>query len=62
MPPGVLHPGPQHKKDVDLLEQVQRRVTKNIQRVEQRQAEKAEVIQPGVEKALGRPYYDFPVP
>lgn len=28
----------------------------------QRQAVKAEVVQPGVEKALGRLYYGFPVP
>lgn len=35
-PPVVLCPilGPQHKRDVDLLEQVQRRVTKMIRGLE----------------------------
>jgi len=43
---------PQHRKDMDLLEWVQRRATKIVRRA----------VQPAEEKALGRPYWSLPVP
>ncbi|KAK4821984.1 hypothetical protein QYF61_006232 [Mycteria americana] len=50
---------PQHRKDMDLLEQVQRRATKMSRGMEHLSYEerlRAGVVQPGEEKALGRPY------
>ena len=49
--------GPQHEKDMELLEYVQRRTTKMIQR-----AERSMALHPGGEKAAGRPYSSLPVP
>ena len=47
---------PQHKKDMELLEQIQTRATKNDQRAEAPplwgQAERARSFQPGEQKAL----------
>ena len=55
---------PQHKKDLDLLERVQRRAT-NGQRDEAPllwgQAERVGAVQPGEEKASGRPYRNLSV-
>ena len=51
--------GPQHKKDVELLQQIQRMATKMIERLEHLSYE--ELIQPGDEKALGSLSYGFPV-
>ena len=58
----------QRKKDMDLLERVQRRATKmeEGQRAGApllwRQAERVGVVQPGEEEAPGRPYSSLPVP
>jgi len=50
---------PQHRKDMDLLEWVQRRATKNDQRAQvpllRGQARRVGAVQPGEEKAVGRP-------
>jgi len=49
---------PQHRKDVELLEQVQRRATKMISEgcpLLRGQAERVGAVQPGEEKAVGRP-------
>ena len=57
-----LHMSPQHRKDVDLLERVQRRVTKMIWGLEHllwAKAERVGVLQPGDEKALRRPVAAF---
>ncbi|KAK4815071.1 LOW QUALITY PROTEIN: hypothetical protein QYF61_015355 [Mycteria americana] len=56
--------GPQYKKDMDLLEQVQRRATKMFKELEHLSCEerlRAGVVQPGEEKALGRPYCGFSI-
>ncbi|NXW12079.1 SMCA2 protein, partial [Fregetta grallaria] len=57
--------GPQHKKDMDLLERVQRRATKMIRELKHlpcevlsSQAERVGVVQPGEEKASRRPAED----
>ncbi|PKU34288.1 hypothetical protein llap_15409 [Limosa lapponica baueri] len=51
--------GSQHKKDMDLLEWVQRRAHEDDQRggvlLLQGEAERIGVVQPGEEKAPGRP-------
>jgi len=48
---------PQNRRDVDLLEHIQRRATKMIQGMEQlsSEAERTGAVQPGEEKAQGRP-------
>ena len=57
---------PQQKKDMEQLEQVQRRTMKmtgGLDHLPSRgQAERAGALQPGEEKALGRPYSGLPVP
>jgi len=57
---------PQHRKDMELLEWDQRRVTKIDQRAGTPllggEAERDGVVQPGEEKALTRPYSNLPVP
>lgn len=49
--------GPQHRKDMDLLEQVQRRPTKMIRGMKhlslRDKAERTGIVQPGKKKALG---------
>ncbi|GAB0203623.1 hypothetical protein GRJ2_002827900 [Grus japonensis] len=49
--------GPQYRRDMELLERVQRRATKML-----RHAETVGVVQPGEEKAPERPYSSLPVP
>ena len=56
---------PQYRKDMDLLEQIQRRATKMIRGMEHLSYEdrlRVWVVQPGEEKAPGRPYSGLPVP
>ena len=55
---------PQHKKDTELLEQVQRRVTERFRRLEHLFCEErggAGLVQLGEEKAPGRLHCDPPV-
>jgi len=60
-PPGVLCPAldPQHTTDMELLEQVQRRAAKMVRAMEHVSYEerlRVGAVQPGEEKAAGRPY------
>ncbi|KAK4827700.1 LOW QUALITY PROTEIN: hypothetical protein QYF61_020978 [Mycteria americana] len=64
--PGVLPPALElsAQEDMELLERVQRRAMKMIRGLEhlslQGQAERVGVVQPGEEKAAGRPYSSLP--
>ena len=57
---------PQHKKNMDLLEQVQRRATKTIRGMEhfpyKARLRELRLVQHGEEKAPGRPQSSLPVP
>jgi len=56
---------PQHRTDMDLLEQVQRRPTKILRDgrpLVQGQAERVRAVQPEEEKAPGRPCSSLPIP
>lgn len=52
----MFNPGPQNRKHLDQIEHVQRRPQG------WREAERAGVVQPEEEKAVGKPYSDIPVP
>lgn len=52
---------PQHKKDVDLLKQFQRRATKLIKRLKHLSDKNVGAVQHGEEKALMRSYSSLPV-
>jgi len=57
---------PQHKKDMELLEQVQRSTTKMIRGLEhlsyKERLRKLGLVQPGESKAPGRPSSRLPLP
>jgi len=56
---------PQHKKDMELLEQVQRSTMKMIRGLKHtpyKNRLRAEALQPGEKKARRRPYSSLPVP
>ena len=57
---------PQYKKDMDLLEQVQRRTMKMIRGLERLFSEerlgRVGIVQPGEGRAVGRPYCGLSVP
>jgi len=56
---------PQHSKDKDLLERVQRSARKMIRELEHLSYEerlRVGAVQPGEEKAAGRPYCSLPTP
>ena len=56
---------PQHKKDMELLEKVQRSTMKMIRGLEHHPYEgrlRSEALQSGEEEALRKPYSNLPVP
>lgn len=68
-PPGMLHSnsgaGPQHKKYMDLLEQVQRRamkMTRELKNFLYEDRQRVWIAWHREENALGRPYSNLPVP
>ncbi|PKU46943.1 glycerol kinase [Limosa lapponica baueri] len=53
---------PQHRRDVDMLEQAQRRAMKMTRGLQHLSCEdRLRVVQPGEEKAPGRPYSGLPI-
>ena len=56
--------GLQNRKDVELLEMVERRTMKRIQWLKHspmKICQRSGLVQPGNEKAVGRPHYGLPV-